>query len=222
MITAEQCKINSVACTILAKAPKISIERATILAAMARKWAELADETARFDATIQEEWMAGWMTALKVVESRLHLGRFKEPIYYLTDPISWKPNPGQENGFKRVEAPKGFVSDLASIPRVFWSVLRPDGEYAYAAIIHDYLYWEQTGTRKHADDILKLTMEDLKINPQHITLIYEGVRVGGQSAWDENARLKEQGEKRLLVQEPPTAAMTWAEWKMRPDVFAQN
>jgi hypothetical protein len=47
--------------------------------------------------------------------SRLHLGRFKEPIYYLTDPISWKPNPGQENGFKRVEAPKGFVSDLADI-----------------------------------------------------------------------------------------------------------
>jgi hypothetical protein len=45
-----------------------------------------------------DEWMSVWMTPLKVIESRLHLGRFKEPIYYLTDPISWKPNPGQENG----------------------------------------------------------------------------------------------------------------------------
>src|ERR1700681_1749562 len=167
-----------------------------------------------------DEWMSEWMTPLKVIESRLHLGRFKEPIYYLTDPILWEPNPGQENGFRSVEAPKGFVTDLASIPQILWSILRPDGEYAYAAIIHDYLYWEQTDPREYADDILKIAMEDLEVEPLKITAIYEGVRFGGQAAWDENARLKNQGEKRVLIKEPPTAAMTWAEWKKRPDVFA--
>ena len=61
-------------------------------------------------------------------------------IWYLKKPISWRPGDGQSR-YPPVVVPTGFVTDLASIPRVFWSVLRPDGEYAYAAVIHDYLYW---------------------------------------------------------------------------------
>ena len=48
--------------------------------------------------------------------------------------------------------PTGFVTDFASIPPIFYSVLRPDGEYAYAAVIHDYLYWTQTRPREDADE----------------------------------------------------------------------
>ncbi|ECG8634089.1 DUF1353 domain-containing protein, partial [Salmonella enterica subsp. salamae] len=39
-----------------------------------------------------------------------------------------------------IEVPAGFVTDLATIPRIFWSLMPPDGKYAKAAIIHDYLY----------------------------------------------------------------------------------
>lgn len=40
----------------------------------------------------------------------------------------------------RVTAPKGFVTDLASIPRAIWNIFPPFGGYTEAAILHDWLY----------------------------------------------------------------------------------
>lgn len=52
-----------------------------------------------------------------------------------------------------IEVPAGFVTDLASVPRIFWTLLPPDGKYAKAAIIHDYLYDNALRTKKEADRI---------------------------------------------------------------------
>jgi len=122
--------------------------------------------------------------------SRLLLGRFRDPWYYLIEPIYWIPNPDQRAHFQRVEVSKGFVTDLASIPPIFYSLLRPDGEYAYAAIVHDYLYWTQTRTRLMFDEILKSSMEDFDVDKLKIQAIYRGVRAFGERFWNENARLK--------------------------------
>jgi hypothetical protein len=119
-----------------------------------------------------------------------------------------------------VEVPKGFVTDLASIPRLFWSWLRPDGEYAYAAIVHDYLYWTQVRTRLMSDEILKSSMEDFHVDKLTIQTIYDAVRAFGESAWNENARLKAHGERRILKQFPPTAQINWTDWKQQSDVFS--
>ena len=71
--------------------------------------------------------MTEWMSTEKAVSGMLKMSRFREPIYFLTAPISWKQNPGPQR-YESVIVPKGFVTDFASIPRVFWSALRPDGE----------------------------------------------------------------------------------------------
>jgi hypothetical protein len=47
-----------------------------------------------------------------------------------------------------IKVPVGFVTDFASIPRAFWSILPPIDNYAKAAVIHDWLYWEGIYTRK--------------------------------------------------------------------------
>lgn len=41
-----------------------------------------------------------------------------------------------------ITVPKGYVTDLASIPRFIWSLfgLTPDGLYRGAAVVHDYIY----------------------------------------------------------------------------------
>lgn len=39
---------------------------------------------------------------------------------------------------KRHTIPKGFKTDLASVPRIFWSVFPPFGRYAEPAVIHDW------------------------------------------------------------------------------------
>jgi hypothetical protein len=165
-----------------------------------------------------ERWLE-LVASAKSIDSPLYMGRFKDPMYFLLAAISWTPRFLQASKLTKVTAPKGFVTDLASIPQIFYSLLRPDGEYAYAAILHDYLYWEQTTSRNQADETLKAAMEDLKVDRLTIETIYTAVSVAGQKAWDENRALKQQGEKRVLGRYPPNAGITWEEWKKDPTVF---
>ena len=172
----------------------------------------------------KEEWMAAWMDAPKPKEAigQLWLGRFLDPMYFLLKPIEWRPNEPQTQAYPSVQVPEGFVTDLASIPWPLWSAgLRPDGQYAFAAIIHDFLYWTQSTKRAEADDILKLAMQDLRVSPAVIETIFVGVRAGGEAAWNGNAELKTRGEKRILQNFPDSATVKWEEWKARPDVFAK-
>ena len=53
------------------------------------------DTTAKTGELI-EKWMLNWMTGLNSVTGSLHVGRFADPIYYLTEEIGWTPNEGQQ------------------------------------------------------------------------------------------------------------------------------
>jgi len=179
--------------------------------------ANSAEEVPATEMTM-EQWMEKWMKNMKAPEGTLHISRFVEAIYFLTKPIAWKPDRDQGE-FEAVYVPRGFVTDFASIPRVFCSVLPSDGEYTYPAIVHDYLYWTQTRPRDVADKILRFGMQDFGIGAAKIEVIYEAVRLGGGSAWSENAKLKSQGEKRILKKFPDDPRTRWVDWKTQPDVF---
>jgi hypothetical protein len=166
-----------------------------------------------------------WLYAAKSVDDKTAIGtlllsRFVERVYFLMKPIAWKPGPAQDPNLPSVQIPIGFVTDFASIPRIFWSILPPDGEYTYAAIIHDYLYWNQATDKPAADLVLKAAMEEFGVSKADVFAIYNGVKLGGQSSWDENAALKSKGEKRILKVFPDDPKIRWEDWKRRPDVFA--
>lgn len=176
------------------------------------------------DAAAADKWMNAWIQEQtgpdgKSAMGMLHLSRFADPIYFLTKEIGWRPNEQQAPIYKEIRVPIGFVTDFASIPRIFWSILRPDGLYSYAAIVHDYLYWEQRVAREVADNIFKFAMEDFDIDRTTISAIYSAVRVGGRSAWDNNAELRERGERRILKRYPEDPTTRWADWKQQSDVF---
>ena len=171
------------------------------------------------DRATTDKWMEQWMLAPHAATEPLYVGRFADRIYFLISTIGWQPNPGQI-GPKSVQVPVGFVTDFASIPQVFWSLLPPDGTYTYAAIIHDYLYWEQPVSKAEADEILRLAMEDFKVNSAAVLAIYQGVHLGGQAAWDGNAKLKATGERRVLKKYPTNPTTRWADWKLKPEVFS--
>ena len=148
----------------------------------------------------------------------LWVGRFADRMYYVLKECGWRPNPGQEQ-YRPVDVPKGFVTDFASIPRIFWTILPPDDRYTYAAVLHDYLYWTQTTSRADADLVFKFAMEDHKVNAITIEAIYLGVRAGGGGAWDENAKLKAAGERRILRRYPTKATTNWKDFKLETGVF---
>lgn len=108
----------------------------------------------------------------------------------------------------RIEIPAGFLTDLASIPRIFWNLLPPDGPWAEAAVVHDALYFTEGGahrwngrrvitrkdsfgpaafawpySRAESDGILLQAMTDLGVPWLQRLAIYAGVRVGGWIGW---------------------------------------
>jgi len=154
----------------------------------------------------------------------LVMGRFADPTYYLIQPFSWSPNPGSEVAakFEPVRVPAGFVFSFDGIPRQLWSIFRPDGAFAQAAVVRDYLYWTQTRSRSEADEIFSLAMQDLSIGSETVASLSAAARSYGQEAWDANAKLKASGERRVLKEFPVDPQITWAEWKKRPEVFGNS
>jgi hypothetical protein len=167
----------------------------------------------------QKDWFDEVLGSGKAVKGGLKLYRFSDEIYAITSPINWSPNPDSAKELKKVEVPAGFITDFASVPRIFWSILPRDGLYVYPAIIHDYMYWMQDGARDIADETLREGMQDFKVDTISINAIYWAVRAGGGSAWAGNAKLKEKGDKRIIRKFPEDPLVSWLDWKKDAAVF---
>lgn len=79
--------------------------------------------------------------------------------------------------------PAGFVTDLASIPRLFWNILPPFGKYTEAAVVHDWVYRQHLFPRATCDAILLEAMQLCGVNWISRQLIYRNVRAFGWAAW---------------------------------------
>lgn len=105
---------------------------------------------------------------------------------------------GSKESLEIIHIPLGFITDFASVPKIFWNILPPTGSYGKAAVVHDYLYSVlgdppiafMTGeyTRKECDMILKEAMVVLNCSWLCRTVVYNGVRVGGWVAWNNYKR----------------------------------
>lgn len=92
-----------------------------------------------------------------------------------------------------ITAPVGFVTDFASIPRLFRMVIPKLGRYNKAAVLHDAIYqnasnqfyatYEYRFTRKQADLCFLDAMYDLGVAKWKRTLMYWSVRIGAGMAW---------------------------------------
>ena len=116
-----------------------------------------------------------------------------------------------------IEVPKGFVTDFASVPRVAWSVMSPYDEHGRAGIVHDWLYWEQSCSRKQADKIMKLGMIETRVSHANRAIIYRALRLAGNGAWNENAQERKMGLPRVIsARHPPIPAdAVWPEYRNR-------
>jgi len=79
--------------------------------------------------------------------------------------------------------PKGFRTDFASIPKIFWSILPPDGKYILASVVHDYLYTVKPCSRKEADRIFLKLMKISKCSKIRCYILYYCVRLFGFIRW---------------------------------------
>lgn len=118
-------------------------------------------------------------------------------------------------GLDSLVVPAGFVTDFASIPSRAQSLISKLGPHLCPAIVHDYLYWEQTCTRAQADAIFLKMMHDMGTSWITRRLMYWAVSLFGQSAWEENARQRAEGLIRVIPSEarPMEPYETWAQYR---------
>ena len=82
-----------------------------------------------------------------------------------------------------ISIPAGYITDLASVPRILWALFPPHGRYAKAAIIHDWLYDNALRTKKEADMIFLDGMTVLGVPRWRRSLMYAAVRLFGRGKY---------------------------------------
>lgn len=78
-----------------------------------------------------------------------------------------------------ITVPVGYVTDFASVPRLFWVMFPPDGKYTKAAVIHDYLCDNPkkfTHTRKQTDYIFLTAMLESGVSRLKSFILFSAVR----------------------------------------------
>lgn len=78
-----------------------------------------------------------------------------------------------------IKIKKGFVSDLASIPRIMWFILPPFGRYTEASVVHDYLYFNAELPRKKCDEIFFILMLRNNVDYYTAKILFYTVRLFG-------------------------------------------
>lgn len=88
-----------------------------------------------------------------------------------------------------ITVPAGYITDFASVPQIFWSIVPKSGEYDGAAVIHDYLYGLKGGdisparSRAECDRIFLEGMTALKVPAWKRSVMWCAVHLYGWMFW---------------------------------------
>ena len=104
-----------------------------------------------------------------------------------------------EEGGESITVPKLFITDFASVPRIFWTLFPPDGRYTQSAVLHDYLYFKQIYSRRRSDRIFLESMKVLKVSWWRRRSMWVAVRSFGFIPWNRHAkRLKKSKDSEAI------------------------
>lgn len=99
--------------------------------------------------------------------------------WVILEPFTYIARDGEQ-----IDVHAGFVTDFASVPRLFWIIFPKTGRYGRPALLHDFAYTYPNGrTRAEVDDLFRSAMEDIGIGWLTRILIHRAVRIGGGGAW---------------------------------------
>jgi hypothetical protein len=83
-----------------------------------------------------------------------------------------------------IVVPADFITDFASVPRLPLAYLLVGGKGNRAAVVHDWLYSTAKISRKQADEVLAEALRASGYSALTVSLMWLGVRAGGESHWN--------------------------------------
>ena len=108
---------------------------------------------------------------------------------------------GELSSDEVIYVPIGFVTNFASVPRIFWPIISPIDEHGKAAVVHDYCYYKGHYTKKISDMIFREGLRVLGVKPWKVWCMYNAVKwFGWISWWKHRWRQKKEasGQARVL------------------------
>lgn len=98
--------------------------------------------------------------------------------------------------------PKSFITDLASIPKLFQDIIGVPEDFDEESILHDFLYskYNDYGINRLTAD--KIFFQSLLLNKVDITvanLMYKAIRWGGEFHWEKKIYTEQPYEKQAFV-----------------------
>jgi hypothetical protein len=119
----------------------------------------------------------------------------KEQLSQMTDGRRWVVEHSftYHNGDElSIVVPAGFITDLASVPRLFWNIFPPFGKYTRAAIVHDVLYSKHTLGRAICDGIFLEAMRTDGVGAVTRYTLWLAVRLFGWAVFNRKRHNHEQ------------------------------
>ena len=109
-------------------------------------------------------------TVLERVSSKVH--KFRGKLSFENDKI-------------KVTILEGMLTDGASIPRIFWTIIGCplDGKYSGSALIHDGLYGSHKTSKEIADKLFDEMLRDNGVGRFRRKLMYWAVKYFGSKAY---------------------------------------
>jgi hypothetical protein len=104
-------------------------------------------------------------------------------IFRLTESFRYRSSVGT------IRIPKGFHTDGASVPKIFWNIFSPFGSYFSAALVHDFLYSKDSDSifpaadRAEADRIFLEAMYNAGVSWLTRHTVHSAVRLGGWASY---------------------------------------
>jgi cytochrome oxidase assembly protein ShyY1 len=120
--------------------------------------------------------MSGFHTFLEVREAE------SPDSWVLIAPLIYETGAGE-----KIIIPRGFITDLASIPQALRSLIDVNGISRSPAVLHDYLYCLQDREREPVDALFVEALYSRGATRLQAETYYFGVRIGGQCGWDNRA-----------------------------------
>ena len=82
-----------------------------------------------------------------------------------------------------IKVPAGFITDFASVPKIFQHIIKPDGKHSKADVIHDYCYVTGIYSKFKADRIFLEAMKVLHVKFWKRQVMFYAVLLFGFVAW---------------------------------------
>lgn len=82
-----------------------------------------------------------------------------------------------------IHVPVGFITNFASVPRIFWFLISPIDDHGKAAVVHDYLYTIGYSKKSVCDKIYLEALTVLKVSKIKRIILYYGVKYFGWCNW---------------------------------------